>query len=373
MDNRKSSSSPGTLGWRSGVNGEAMVSLSWLNCTALAAVAAATLLVVGGNRESTAGTRLLNVSYDPTRELYRELNARYAGDFPASSGPAPAIRQSHGGSSHQVREVAGGQLEADVVTLALPSDIETLRRRGLIAEGWAERLPNHSCPYTSTIIFVVRHGNPKGIHDWTDLVGAGVDVVTPNPASSGNGKLSIIAAWGSVIQRGGDDAAAAAFIARLIQHIVMLGDGARDASNSFALNDLGDVHLTWENEALREAAESGGKLEVVYPPLSIRAEPAVAWVDANVRRHQTMLQAEAYLRFLFSDAAQEIIAAHGYRPESQAILQRHHDALPDIQLFPITLLGRDWGDVQRRFFSENGLYDIAVDAAHAAQAGALGK
>ncbi len=344
----------------------------WLNMTALAAVGAAIALVIGGNLESTAGTRLLNASYDPTRELYRDLNRRYAGEFPAGSGQAPAIKQAHGGSSRQARDVASGQLEADVVTLALPSDIETLHKRGLIADGWAERLPNHSSPYSSTIIFVVRHGNPKRIHDWADLTGPGVAVVTPNPATSGNGKLSIIAAWGSVIQRGGDDAAAAAFLVDLVEHVVVLGEGARDASNSFALNDIGDVHLTWENEALREAAESAGKLEVVYPPLSIRAEPAVAWVDANVRRHQTAAQAEAYLRFLFSDAAQEIIAAYGYRPENPVILQRHHDALPDIQLFPITLLGRDWTEVQRRFFSDNGLYDIAVDAARAAQAGSAG-
>jgi len=243
----------------------------WLNMTALAAVGAAIALVIGGNLESTAGTRLLNASYDPTRELYRDLNRRYAGEFPAGSGQAPAIKQAHGGSSRQARDVASGQLEADVVTLALPSDIETLHKRGLIADGWAERLPNHSSPYSSTIIFVVRHGNPKRIHDWADLTGPGVAVVTPNPATSGNGKLSIIAAWGSVIQRGGDDAAAAAFLVDLVEHVVVLGEGARDASNSFALNDIGDVHLTWENEALREAAESAGKLEVVYPPLSILA------------------------------------------------------------------------------------------------------
>jgi sulfate transport system substrate-binding protein len=251
-------------------------------------------------------------------------------------------------------------LEADVVTLALPSDVETLHKRGLIADGWADRLPNHSVPYTSTIVFVVRRGNPKEIHDWPDLIKPDVGIVTPNPKTSGNGKLSVLAAWGSVIYRGGTEAEARAFLKELFKHIVVLGDGARDATNSFALDEIGDVHLTWENEAILETADSGGKLQIVYPPVSIRAEPTVAWVDANVSQHGTEASAKAYLEFLFTDAAQETIARHGYRPLNSQSSARARNQLPDIKLFPITLLGGDWTDVQQRFFSDDGIFDTVV-------------
>jgi sulfate transport system substrate-binding protein len=333
----------------------------WLNTFALVAVITSATLVIVRNFEGDKSLALLNVSYDPTRELYQDINEQFVAAYSKQTGSRLAIKQSHGGSSRQASEVISG-LDADVVTLALPSDVESLHKHGLIADGWADRLPNHSVPYTSTIVFVVRKGNPKGIHDWPDLVQPGIGIVTPNPKTSGNGKLSVLAAWGSVIYRGGSDSQAAALLKQILSHVVMLGEGARNATNSFAQDDVGDVHLTWENEALLETADSGGKLEIVYPPVSIRAEPTVAWVDANVRRHSSEEHAKAYLQFLFSDEAQEIIARHGYRPTNEPTLSRHRDQLPAIHLFTITLLGRDWEDVQQRFFGDNGIYDVAINS-----------
>jgi sulfate/thiosulfate transport system substrate-binding protein len=332
---------------------------AWLNTFAILAVVGSSTLLVVHNLEGNKSDQLLNVSYDATRELYQDINEQFVAAYAIQSGQRLTIKQSHGGSSRQAREVVNG-LEADVVTLALPSDVETLHKRGLIADGWADRLPNHSVPYTSTIVFVVRRGNPKEIHDWPDLIKPDVGIVTPNPKTSGNGKLSVLAAWGSVIYRGGTEAEARAFLKELFKHIVVLGDGARDATNSFALDEIGDVHLTWENEAILETADSGGKLQIVYPPVSIRAEPTVAWVDANVSQHGTEASAKAYLEFLFTDAAQETIARHGYRPLNSQSSARARNQLPDIKLFPITLLGGDWTDVQQRFFSDDGIFDTVV-------------
>jgi sulfate/thiosulfate transport system substrate-binding protein len=333
----------------------------WLNTFALIAVLASATLVTVRNFDGDKSLALLNVSYDPTRELYQDINEQFTATYTKQTGHRLTIKQSHGGSSRQAREVIDG-LDADVVTLALPSDVESLHKHGLIADGWADRLPNHSVPYTSTIVFVVRKGNPKGIHDWPDLVQSGVGIVTPNPKTSGNGKLSVLAAWGSVICRGGSDSQAALLLKQILSHIVMLGEGARNATNSFAQDEVGDVHLTWENEALLETADSGGKLEIVYPPVSIQAQPTVAWVDANVCRHGSEERSRAYLQFLFSDEVQEIIARHGYRPINEEVLARHRDQLPAVHLFPITLLGRDWEDVEQRFFADNGIYDVAIDS-----------
>jgi sulfate/thiosulfate transport system substrate-binding protein len=332
---------------------------AWLNTFAIFAVVASSTLLLVRNRGGNKADSLLNVSYDPTRELYQDIDKQFIAAYTIQTGQRLTIRQSHGGSSRQAREVVNG-LEADVVTLALPSDVETLHKRGLIADGWADRLPNHSVPYTSTIVFVVRRGNPKQIHDWPDLVRPGVGIVTPNPKTSGNGKLSVLATWGSVIYRGGTDAEAQTLLKKLFKHIVLLGNGARDSTNSFAQDEIGDVHLTWENEAILETADSGGSLQIVYPPVSIRAEPTVAWVDANVARHRTQASSKAYLQFLFTDAAQETIAQHGYRPLNSQSSRQGGNSLPDIKLFPITILGRDWADVQQRFFSENGILDTVV-------------
>jgi sulfate transport system substrate-binding protein len=329
----------------------------WLNLFALTAVAVTAALVTVHNLNFHQAKELLNVSYAPTGELYRALNPQFAAAYGKETGTRLTIRQSQGGSSRQAKAVIDG-LAADVVTLALPSDVDTLRKRGLIPEGWQERLPNHSQPYTSTIVFVVRKGNPKGIKDWPDLIAPGVEVITPNPKTSGNGKLSLLAAWGSVLQRGGSETQARDYVRELYQHVAILGASATDSSTTFAYDKQGDVHLTWENEALQEVAETKGELELVYPPVSIRAEPSVAWVDANVTRHGTEAYAKAYLQYLFTDAAQETLAEQGYRPFNPAILNRHADRLPPLELFPITLLARDWDDAQTKFFADNAIFDL---------------
>jgi sulfate/thiosulfate-binding protein len=330
-----------------------------LNILALAAVLLAAILVVGKNLGAQDDPhQFLNVSYDATRELYRDVDAAFLAKYPHADGKRPpTLRSSHGGSSRQARAVIEG-VPADVVTLALRSDIDALQRRGLIAEGWSSRLPNDSVPYTSTIVLVVRRGNPRGIHDFADLVAPDVSVVTPNPKTSGNGKLAFLAAWGSVIERGGGEDEARAFVAKLYQHVAVLDDGARAATQHFALEKVGDVHLTWENEALLEVEESKGELEIVYPSSSIRAEPCVAWVDANVARKGTAALAKAYLESLFGEEAQEIIARHGYRPIVPAILERARARFPPMHLFPVTTVARDWADAQRKFFDDDGVFDV---------------
>jgi sulfate transport system substrate-binding protein len=329
---------------------------AWLNGAALIAVAIAITLVTVKNLSGDSSRQILNVSYDPTRELYHELNPEFTEQYFKDTGNRLTIKQSHGGSSRQVQAIEDGT-PADVVTLALPSDVDDLRKHGLIENGWEKRLPNNAQPYTSTIVFVVRKGNPKRIKDWADLTGRDVSVITPDPRTSGNGKLSFLAAWGSVIYRGGTDADALSFLKNLYQHVPILDSGARDATNTFTQEKLGDVQLAWENEALLETAEYKGDLEIVYPPISIRAEPSVAWVDSNVAQRHTEAYAKAYLAFLFTDQAQETIAKNGYRPINAAILKRHADEFPAIQLFPITLFAKDWEDAQKRFFDQDGIYE----------------
>jgi sulfate transport system substrate-binding protein len=216
-------------------------------------------------------------------------------------------------------------------------------------------------PYTSTIVFVVRKGNPRRIHDWPDLVQDGLVIITADPKTSGNGRLSLLAAWGAVVYGGGSEDGARSFVAEVYKRVARLPSGAREATVMFFHGGIGDVHLTWENEALLEAEESKGDLEVVYPRASIRAEPYVAWIDANVRRHGTEALAKAYLEYLYSDEAQEVIAKHGYRPLNADVAKRHSDRLPDIALFPVTLLARDvrdWNDAEEKFFGEGGLMDV---------------
>jgi sulfate transport system substrate-binding protein len=300
---------------------------------------------------------LLNVSYDPTRELWRDLNDRFIPLYEKESGKKLSIKQSHGGSGTQARAIIDG-LDADVATLALWSDTDAIHKKGLMREGWVDRFPDRSLPYFSTIVFVVRKGNPKEVKDWPDLVRPGVSIITPNPKTSGNGKLSFLAAWGSVIRRGGSEADAWDFIGKLYQQTPVLDSGARGSTTTFAQKKIGDVHITWENEAHLEVAEARGELEIVYPPLSIRAEPHVAIVDTNVRRKGTEAAAEAYLRFLYTDEAQEIIARHFYRPSNAAILQTHAETLQAIELFPITTVARDWDEAQQKFFAEGGVFDV---------------
>jgi sulfate transport system substrate-binding protein len=317
-------------------------------------VTALSLLV--GCADGRRGDELLNVSYDPTRELWRDLNAAFVDHYREETGRTLTIRQSHGGSSSQARAVIEG-LDADTVTLALWSDTDALRRFGLIRDGWEDRLPNRSLPYYSTIVFVVRRGNPKDIHDWPDLVKNGVAVITPNPKTSGNGRLSFLAAWGSVLERGGTENEARAYVAELYAHVPVLDSGARGATATFAQKQIGDVHLTWENEAHLEVAEARGELEVVYPRASIRAEPFVAVVDENVDANGTRADAEAYLNFLYTPQAQEIIARHHYRPMDATVLARHEKELPALRLFPVTLVARDWAAAQERFFTHDGEFD----------------
>lgn len=304
----------------------------------------------GGKSGGTAN--LLNVSYDPTRELWRDVNTEFAKSY----GKPVEISQSHGGSGAQARAVADG-LEADVVTLAMWPDTDALRKKNLIKEGWEERLPNRSLPYVSTIVFVVRKGNPAGIKDWPDLAKPDIKVITPNPKTSGNGKLSLLAAWGSVLLRGGDEAAAREYLTKLYKNVPVLDTGARGATTTFAQKGIGDVHLTWENEAHLEIAESKGELELVYPPLSILAEPHVAVVDANVDRKGTREAAEAYLKFLYTPEGQELIAKHFYRPSDEKVLASHKDVFPAIELFPVTKIAANWDEAQSKFFADNGLFD----------------
>jgi sulfate transport system substrate-binding protein len=298
----------------------------------------------------------------PTRELYQALNKQFVADYRRRTGRSLTIVQSHGGSSHQARAVINGEAAADVVTLGLYSDVDALRKHGLIAEGWAERLPNHSQPYTSTIVFVVRRDNPKRIRDWPDLLHPGVEIITPNPKTSGNGKLSALAAWGAIVSRGGSEADARSYLEQFYQHVPVLDAGARGSATTFAEQEVGDVHLTWENEAIREVADAHGALQIVYPPVSILAEPYVAWVDANVARDGKAAAARAYLEFLFSDPAQLIMARLGYRPCKAATLQRAGVHLPAITLFPITAIARDCDDAQEQFFADNGIIDAVMKA-----------
>lgn len=343
--------------------------IGWLNVIGVAAIVLATTAVVVKNLPAPGSNEILNVSYDPTRELYAAIDKSFVPQYRASTGITVSIKESHGGSGRQLRSVLDGSQKASVVSLALISDVQTLSKRGLVADNWQRRLPNNSVPYTSTIVFVVRKGNPKAIHDWPDLIKPDVAVVTPNPRSSGNGQLSVLAAWGSVTTRGGSQAQAADYLRALLHHVAVSDAGARSAADSFALAKIGDVQLTWENEALREVAANRDELELVYPPVSILAEPAVAWVDANVTDSKTATYAKAYLNYLFTDAAQEQVAQYGYRPFKAEILARHADRLPPLALFRIGAIAKDWNDAREQFFGTNGILDT-VSAPPAAASGA---
>ena len=328
---------------------------------AVPALAALTTLAVGlsavGIARAGGEVTLLNVSYDPTRELWRDLNANFAARYEKEKGVKVNIKQSHGGSSTQARSVIDG-LDADVTTLASFLDTDAIRKKGLIKAGWVDRLPNKSRPYVSTIVFVVRKGNPKGIKDWPDLVKPGIAIVTPNPKTSGNGYISFFAAWGSVILRGGTRQQAIDFVTKLYQQVPVLDSGARGATTTFVQKKIGDVHLAWENEAYLEVREAKGALEVVVPPISILAEPQVAVVDANVDKKKTREVAEAYLKFTYTDEAQEIFAKHFYRPSNDAILKKHQDIFkPGLKLFAITEIAKDWPDAHKQLIGDGSVFD----------------
>jgi sulfate/thiosulfate transport system substrate-binding protein len=299
---------------------------------------------------------LLNVSYDPTRELWRDINEHFAAAYQKETGTQLTIKQSHGGSSTQARSVIDG-LEADVLTLASYLDTDAVSKKGLIEPGWVDEFPNRSLPYTSTIIFVVRKGNPKGIKDWGDLVQPGVEVITPNPKTSGNGYLSFFAAWGSVTLRGGSREDAVKYVTQLYKQVPVLDSGARGATTTFVQKKIGDVHLAWENEAHLEVREAKGELDLVYPPISIRAEPHVAVVDGNVDRKKTRAAAEAYLKYTYTDEAQELAAKHFYRPSNETILKKHGQTFPEIKLFPVTEIAKDFADAHKQYIAEGGVFD----------------
>jgi len=299
---------------------------------------------------------LLNVSYDPTREFYKDVNNAFSALWRKEHGEELTINTSHGGSGKQARAVIDG-LDADVVTLALGYDIDMIAKRGLIAPGWRERLPEHSAPYTSTIVFLVRKGNPKQIRDWPDLVRPGVQVITPNPKTSGGARWNYLAAYGSVLRTGGDDAKARAFVAALYHNVPVLDTGARAATTTFVQRGLGDVLIAWENEALRAAHEFGkDTVEVVMPSVSVLAEPPVAVVDKVVDRRGTRALAQAYLEFLYTPMGQTLASQHYYRTRRLAASQGA-GSQPDPALFTVDELFGGWQKAQAMHFAEGGVFD----------------
>ena len=306
--------------------------------------------------QSGEAIELLNVSYDPTRELWKDLNQTFIPKYEQETGNTLTIKQSHGASGSQSRSIVDG-LEADVATLSIWSDTDALRKQGLLKDGWEKGLPNRSLPYTSTVVFVVRKGNPKGIKDWSDLSKANVVVVTPNPKTSGNGKLSFLAAWGSVVLSGGTEEQAREFVTKLYRNVPVLDTGARGATATFAMKGIGDVHLTMESEAYLEVQENKGELEVVYPSLSILHEPHIAVVDQIVDRKKTRKVAEAYLNFLYTPEGQEILGKHYYRPTDSKVAAKYASQFQPIKLFPITDLVANWDEAQGKFFAEGSIFD----------------
>ena len=324
--------------------------------TATAAVTLSATLGACSGGSNPNEVVLKNVSYDPTRELYQAINPAFAKVWKDKTGKSVRFEMSHGGSGKQSRAIIDG-LEADVATLAMWPDTNAIAKAGLLAKDCENRLPNRSLPYTSTIVFLVRKGNPKGIKDWGDLVKPGVEIVTPNPKTSGNGKLSFLAAWGSVTQRGGSDADALAFVKKIYEQTPVLDLGARAATTTFVQKRVGDVHLAWENEAHLEVEEAKGAVELVYPPISFLAEPHVAWVDANVKKKGTEAVAKAYLEFLYTPEAQEIIAKNFYRPTNPEVLAKHASDFPTIKLFKIDAVAKNWDDASAKYFGDGGLFD----------------
>ncbi|MEC5215449.1 sulfate/thiosulfate-binding protein [Actimicrobium sp. GrIS 1.19] len=305
-----------------------------------------------------ADVSLLNVSYDPTREFYQDINQSFAKQWLAKTGDKLSVKQSHGGSGKQARAVIDG-LDADVVTLALAYDIDAIAERGLLPADWQKRLPHHSAPYTSTIVFLVRKGNPKGIKDWSDLIKPGVAVITPNPKTSGGARWNHLAAWGYALkQPGGSEASAREFLGKLYKNVPVLDSGARGATTTFVERGIGDVLIAWENEALLAIKELGpDKVEIVAPPLSILAEPPVAVVDKVVDKHGTRKVAEAYLQFLYTEEGQSIAAKHYYRPTSEAALKKFAGQFPKVQLLTIDEVAGGWTKAQKTHFADGGVFD----------------
>lgn len=304
-----------------------------------------------------ADITLLNVSYDPTREFFSDVNEAFARQFQADTGKSVEIKQSHGGSGRQARSVIDG-LKADVVTLALAYDIDEIARRKLIAADWQKRLPHNAAPYTSTIVFLVRKGNPKNIKDWDDLVKPGVGVITPNPKTSGGARWNYLAAWGYAKKAYGSDEKAKEFVKAIYANVPVLDTGARGALITFVERGVGDVFLSWENEAFLAVKELGkDKIEIVVPSVSILAEPPVAVVDKIVDKRHTRAAAEAYLQFLYGKEGQELAAKNYYRPRDPEVARRYADVLTKVQLFTIEDVFGGWRAAQATHFAEGGIFD----------------
>jgi sulfate transport system substrate-binding protein len=312
---------------------------------------------------SLAEMTLLNVSYDPTRELYQDLNAAFAKHWRAIKGEKITINQSHGGSGKQARAVIDG-LEADVVTLALSYDIDEIQKAGLIRENWQKRLPHNSAPYTSVIVFLVRKGNPKGIRDWNDLLRPGISVITPNPKTSGGARWNYLAAWGYITKKmKGDEAKAKDFVTKLFRNVPVLDSGARGSTITFMKRGIGDVLLAWENEALLAVRETGkGEFEIVVPSTSILAEPPVSVVDRVAERRGTGAVARAYLDYLYTEAGQEIAAQHYFRPRLESVAKRYARQFSKVNLFTIDEVFGGWQNAQKVHFSDNGIFDQIYQA-----------
>jgi sulfate transport system substrate-binding protein len=325
-----------------------------MNKFALALAALATLTAA-----NAGSVTLLNVSYDPTRELYKDINAAFAKDWKAKTGDTVTIKQSHAGSGAQARAVIDG-LDADVVTLALAYDIDAISQKAkLLPADWQKRLPENSTPYTSTYVFLVRKGNPWKIHDWSDLVKPGIQVITPNPKTSGGARWAYLAAWAYALkQPGGNPDKAKAFVQALYKHVPVLDTGARGATTTFVQRGIGDVQLTWENEAYLALKEYGAdKFEIVYPKLSILAEPPVALLDKNVDRHGTRKAADAYLRFLYTKEGQEIEAKNFYRPRDPAVLKAFAKQFPSLPMVTVDEVFGGWQKAQATHFADGGVFD----------------
>ena len=323
-----------------------------------AIITAATLTSCGKKAGSGDTIELLNVSYDPTREFYSDFNRLFAGHWKKETGVNVEIEQSHGGSGKQSRSVIDG-LQADVVTLALAGDIDALHKQaGLLTKDWQTTLADNSSPYTSTIVFVVRKGNPKGVKDWGDLVKSGVEVITPNPKTSGGARWNYLAAWAWADKEfGGDESKTLDYIARLFKNVPVLDTGARGSTTTFAQREIGDVFLSWENEAYLIEKEFPGKTEIIYPSISILAEPPVAVVEKNAAKHGNAKVAQAYLEFLYTDKAQELAGKHFYRPRNLEIAKRFSEKFPELPLVTIDADFGGWEKAQKTHFDDGGTFD----------------
>ncbi len=323
---------------------------------------AALLTILGPVAQAQQTVNLLNVSYDPTREFYREYNQLFGEYWLKKENQRVNVRQSHGGSGSQARSVIDG-LDADVVTLALGYDVDALRQRGnLIPENWQERLPRNSSPYTSTIVLLVRAGNPKNIRDWDDLIRPDVQVITPNPKTSGGARWNYLAAWGFAREKYGSDEKAFEFVQKIYANVPVLDPAARGATNTFVQRGIGDAFISWENEAFLAVEQLGrGQFEIVVPSVSILAEPPVTVVDANVDRKGTRKVAEAYLEFLYTDAAQHLAAKHYYRPSNPEIGQQYSELFPDAKLVTIDEWFGSWQEAQDTHFNDGGKFDAILE------------